>query len=500
MTASPPAPARRRSRLLWVVALLGGAAFLVMFLAIAVRRLDYPFALEAVEEGMAASAVRVAHGLGLYERPGTHWVPFLYGPVYSWLGGLGFTLVGPELWVLRAISLLSTFVVMGLSWRLAARRAGKLAGLAAIGFFAATYHLGGAWFDLARNDMLHLALALWSLDLLERGRWRGGVAAGLLAVFTKQTALPVLLGAAAGAWLRDRRVGVRYGAWLLGSTAVLAAVGHLATRGWFGFFWLELPARHPYLLGLAREVFLDRLAVALCGFLVLAVLAGAPRGRRREDAALWGFALAAVATSCLARLRDGGWYNVMIPAHAAIALLAAVGLGRAAAALDRPGAWAALGRSSLVGLVVAQFVLLLYDPRRHVPAWRHWENAEEVRRVLASVQGPVLAPALPFTAWRAGHPLQAHATAVWDLQRGGGETAAEFEREFLDQLARRRHRAVLSGDPALELPGLYPRKLPAYPPGEHAHMAIPNGYQVLSWHVRAEDEELATRILESLRR
>lgn len=500
MTPSPPQLDRRRSSSLWAVSLLGGALFTGMFLSIAARRLDYPFPLEAVEEGMAASAVRVAHGLDLYQRPGTHWVPFVYGPVYAWLGGLGFLVVGAKLWVLRAISWLSTLGVMALSGRLAARRAGPLAGLAAAGFFAATYHLGGAWFDLARNDMLHLALALLSLDLLERGRWRSAVLAGLVAVFTKQTALPMLLGAAAGTWLVDRRAGARYGLWLAGSTAILAVVGHVLTRGWFGFFWLELPARHPYLFELAREVFLDRLVVALGGFLLLAGIAGAWRERWRADAALWGFAAAAVATSCLARLRDGGWYNVMIPAYAAITLLAAVGLGRAAVALDRPGARAALGRAALVAVVVAQFAFLLYDPRRHVPAWRHWENAEELRRALASVDGPVLAPELPFTAWRAGRPLQAHAAAVWDLHRGGGETAKEFEREFLELLSRRYYRAVLAADTTLELPDFFPRKMPAFPPGEHAHLEAPEGYQRFAWHLRADDEQLAARVFDSVNR
>ena len=47
-----------------------------MFLAVALKRLHYPFELDRMESAMMTTVWRVVHGMPVYVRPSLEWAPF----------------------------------------------------------------------------------------------------------------------------------------------------------------------------------------------------------------------------------------------------------------------------------------------------------------------------------------------------------------------------------------------------------------------------------------
>jgi hypothetical protein len=133
-------------------------------------------------------------------------------PTYAWLiGGLPGPAWGQGLLAtLALIAMATTFVAMS--------RAGGLP-MASAGTFLLTCALHGCFLDASHG--VYLSTELWSgtlillsISMYALGRWRLGVAAGLLALFFRELALPYTLIALALSW-RERRRGEIL-AWVVG--------------------------------------------------------------------------------------------------------------------------------------------------------------------------------------------------------------------------------------------------------------------------------------------
>ena len=250
------------------------------------------------------------------------------------------------------------------------------------------------------------------------------------------------------------------------------------------------------------------------GFLVLtgAAVGFLLRGRDwREQMPLMGFVSSAIAVGCLARLRDGGWYNVMIPGHAGLALLAAVGVVWIVTRLE----FKRVPVVPLAGFCLAawQLVWCAYDPREHLPTAEQRENGARVESVMAQTEGGICSPTLSFTAHRAGKPAQPDGTALWDIQRAKNKELVRVPREqFIARVLDGTYRAVLVNTSANEdLKLVFSVVLPAFPKGQHMHVASPrgdraageratSGYEQLWWYLRTDDAELIERVENSVLR
>ena len=232
------APFARTGRL--VIAAVAVAPIAV-YLYVALHRIGYPYELEWLEGGAVEIVNRVAHGHGIYVAPSLHYVAYPYPPLYFWVSallakGIGVGFVAPRL--VSFVASLGSLVVL---WDVVRRDTGDaLAGLVTAGIFAATYVVGGAYFDLARVDSLFVFLLLASIAVARRVRsWRGGVAVGglvFLSFFTKQTALLAAAPMFAYLLVARRRIAVSAIVTLavlgIASTVVMNAVSH----GWYDYF------------------------------------------------------------------------------------------------------------------------------------------------------------------------------------------------------------------------------------------------------------------------
>lgn len=430
---------------------VAAAAAIAAYLWVALHRVGYPFELDWMEGGSVELAARVAAGHSLYAAPSLAFVGWTYTPLYYWVAAALAKVTGVGFLSLRLVSLTASLVSMAtLAWIVTRESGERIAGLAAAGLFAATFRISGAWFDTGRVDSLFLALTLLAVAWGQRARGvRGGIGLGVLAFlafFTKQTALLALAPALAYLAMARARVGIpallTLLTLLLASTAVLDG----ASDGWYEFYvFSELahqPWAHQVWVGFWREDILGRqwplMILLVAGGVSLArypaVSAGlrsAPRARVRAAlrSAPTYYAAAAVGligSAWVSRLHTGGYANVLMPAYAAIALLA--GLTYAGLLAGRCGRVvpALLGATLLL-----QLGLLVYSLGAQIPtAADHAAGTQLIAR-LRTLPGPVIVLRHPWYATVAGKGNFAQEEAIGDVLRAAATRGARALRASL---------------------------------------------------------------------
>ncbi|MBI4355771.1 MAG: glycosyltransferase family 39 protein [Candidatus Omnitrophica bacterium] len=242
--------------------LAGLVAFFWLYLYTVCWKLVAPIP-DPVEESIWMQVWQLRRGLTIYPNPeAAPAIGYMYPPVFhATLAGL-FTLFGPHWWVGRLLSIGCSLAIGWLIYRIIRTDTGSTAP-ALIGalFFFTFYQLTDEWLDLMRVDTLALWLSLLALWQLRRCLTRPaavwwGVLCTVLACYTKQSSLYVVL--TGGAWLlmTQRRAGVVYllSVGLLGGG--LFALLNRLTDGWFAVYTLLDPWRHQanwaYLGDIAR--------------------------------------------------------------------------------------------------------------------------------------------------------------------------------------------------------------------------------------------------------
>ncbi|HTR90694.1 MAG TPA: glycosyltransferase family 39 protein [Trebonia sp.] len=417
-SAAEPALDRRprqwAPRAAQLAAALIGLVAIGAYLFVALRRLDYPFALEQLEGNSLIEVRRILAGQSLYPAPSVGYVPDGYPPLYFYVSAAVARVLGASYLTLRLVSLASSLACFALLARLVQRETGSIAaGTGAAGVFAATYFVAGDWFDVGRVDSLFLALSIGGLYAVRRMRGTpGAIAAGTLlaaAALTKQTALAELVAVSAVLMLGPRRRLARI-------TAITAAaiVGlstlllRLASGGWYTYYTIKQMSEHSLTVS-NFGWFWTALATAL-GLAACAALIGARRVPRELLAGCAALAVEGYATL----VHSGGAINDVLPAYLAVALLAGLALGNVSAR------WV----TTVAGvLILAQSVFLLASshPFRGIPA----SSSAVAQRLIAGMRalgGDVAVPSEPSLSLQAGMTPAAVPGAVFDVVRATDKT------------------------------------------------------------------------------
>lgn len=400
-------------------------------LQIVPARISYPGELEWMEGGVFEHVRRVREGLPLYVPPSPEFTPFLYTPFYYWLCAALSFLFGLDVQLLRAVSFASFLgSALVIAYWTGRRTQHFYLGIVGGGVFAATFRLGGAWFDIARGDsLLVFLLLLGGLLLLEFRSNKSALAAACIfaaAFLTKQSAiLPLALLIGWGLLVRTRRTLIFSGVL---SGLLLFSIGllHFRTDGWFTYYVFSLPARHPVLedwkiLFWKNDVF-GNLAIPAIFCLILLVREVARAEHKGYALGLTMFSAGIVGMCWSSRFHLGMYDNVLMPLHALGGLAVALTLAQATDPGRRDDAleWTAL-------IFSAAFIWRLEFPlEREVPSKVHLEQYEKLVSDLKK---------LPPETWVAFHGVPSHDAGLkprshWmgmvDVVRGGGPEAAQF--------------------------------------------------------------------------
>ena len=254
--------------------------------------------------------------------------------------------------------------------------------------------------------------------------------------------------------------------------ALIAGGGHLALEqasgGWYSFYTLDLPRAHRIEPGAVVGFWLEDLTAPFAIALAFSIAALLPKTRaavgggasgdtpaqaRRFDLALAAGMLGAAWTS---RMHEGGAENVLMPAHAAVAILGARGLMQVAGGSAMGSSAGA--RAALV-LALVQFAVLAYNPMRYVPSRADAEAGAALTDRIRALPGDVWIPGHGYLASLAGKESHAHLMAVIDVLRAAPRSRpVQLQQDIEQSFAARRFTAlVLDDNQAFEqhLGGLY---------------------------------------------
>jgi hypothetical protein len=456
--------------------LVGPVAYLVMVGYVVLARVGYPFELEWMEGGSLQHLLRLQSGLPIYVPPSLEFTPYLYPPFYYYLALLLAKLPGLGWFLpLRLTSVLASLGCLVCIVGIIRKHTASLYwGWVAAGLFLATFRLGGAWFDLARVDMLFVFLLLaaqWALLSGHRGEiWAGALLA--LAFYTKQTAVAVLLPLVpAVIWRRGWRAGLRLVLPFLAIAGGTTAVEHWRSDGWYSYYVFHLPRQH----GLAKPFF-EQLALRLGKLfepLTVATVLGlahAVVGRRlawKDDAGLTGiFILGLVGLGLVAGMNFGCYDNANIPAFAGLSL----SLGLAGHWLEGKLA-SDVGRIAVSIACAAQFGILFFDVKAQLPTEADRQAGQAIVQQLRSAPGDVLIPSHNYLAQPAGKTMYAHEIALLEVQgaytAGAFHVDAELESALRRDLAQTRFSLIV-------LDGEHPMWQPVFEAYQSAPLVYPH--------------------------
>ncbi|MDQ6804999.1 MAG: glycosyltransferase family 39 protein [Actinomycetota bacterium] len=432
-------PARTESRA-WsrlphpalVLTTLAAAASIAVYLWVALHRVGYPFELDWMEGGSVELVGRVLSGHSLYAAPSPSFVGWTYPPLYYVIAAAVAKVVGLGFLPLRLVSLIASLGAMAtLGWMVIRETDNRTAGLVAAGLFAATFRISGAWFDTGRVDSLFLALTLLALLWGRQARGvRGGIGLGVLAFlafFTKQTALLALAPALLYLVLTRRPVGIpavlTLAALMLVSTVVLNA----STGDWYGYYvFTELvhqSVAQPLWIGFWRDDILHQqwplaiLIVAGGGVLARRAWRAGNRSIFRSPAAYYAAAaLGLIGSAWVSRLHTGGYANVLMPAYAAVALLAGLTYAHLSRA-QLSARLSALAKPLLAVAVLLQLALLVYPIDAQIPTAADRTAGAQLISRLRALPGPVLVLRHPWYATVVGKGTFAQEEAIGDVLR-----------------------------------------------------------------------------------
>lgn len=432
--------------------LIGPVAFLAMVSYVIVARVAYPFQLEWMEGGSLQHLLRVRAGLSLYGPPSLEFTAYQYPPLYYYVSALVARIPGMAGFLpMRLTSVLASLgCVASIGLIIRKQTSSPYWGLVGAGLFVATFRQGGAWFDIARVDMLFVFLLLAAHVALlhcRAGHIWAGVLLGL-AFYTKQTALLVALPmVAAVVWRGGWRAGLQMTLPFAVIAAGTTAIEQWRSGGWYAFYVFGLPRQH----GLAKpilEQFAFRSAKLLEPVPLAALLATAYAVRGRREAWKPGaettsvFVLALAGLGLGAKLTHGCFDNVSIPFFAGLSI--AVGLA---------GRWleaqiaAEAGRAAMLLACAAQFLLLNFDIKEQIPTERDRKAGEALVQQLKGIDGDILIPAHGYLAIAAGKTAFAHEVALLEVQGGftkvGFASSAGLDASLRSDLAAHRFSAVI---------------------------------------------------------
>lgn len=365
--------------------------YLILFFVLALMRLPYPYHLEWLEGGVADHVLRILQGEEIYVSPSIDFITFIYTPLYYYVAA-GFCLIfGFGLPTLRLVSLLAilgSFMVMFLLVRRETNSA--YAALLSVGVFAATYHITGTWFDIARVDSLHLFFFLIGVYLLrlDQRHWTL-IAASLafaLSFYTKQSILLPTVAVAGYTFFTSSR---KHRWTLFTAMGVFFVLPFLwlqwKTSGWF-WFYISLALHHPIvpenIVGFWASHMLSLFLPFAVAFLYFF------KNRKQKDTMFFALFLASmVISSWLARLHSGGFWNVVLPAYLALSIVLGLGIEKAFRFVRED-----FGRIYTLGLLfLLQFSILYYSPISKLPTPEDRKVTEEYISLVADYESPVFA-------------------------------------------------------------------------------------------------------------
>lgn len=421
------------------LALLSSSLFIAFFLFTSIPRVFYPYDLDFIEDSMLMQSIRIANNQPVFVAPNADFMPHVYMPLYSFIGGMLIKVMGASFVPLRLLSLSATLATAILIFLIAQHETQeKWISFACAALFLGGYRLTGFWYELARVDSLFVMLLMIGMMIGLRARsvprLLAAAAVMTLAFFTKQTA--VLF---AGALTLYLFFNIRWRVlWFVIPFSALVSVTILilnaTTDGWFWYHTFTIAGGDPVELGrVINYVFVDVLW-CMGGLSVMVIVSLIRRDVARNVS--WFIAIfAAFIVSGVGRSSVGGNVNNLMPVYTFLCLSPMLlRTSKASPTLLRLGTLRETFEVSVTAsLIILQFALGAYNPLRYIPTPTMRESGDRLVKRIAATNGEVLVMMHPYYAMMAGKQPSAQIAALWyGRARGTSPLPDDFVKRIRD--------------------------------------------------------------------
>jgi len=431
---------------------LAAIYYILIFIFLAFFRIPYPFELEWLEGNMLEHVLRVLDGEKLYVEPSLSFISCIYTPLYYYLAALLSLIMGKGFLSLRFLSFTATLGTFFIIYRLIKRETSSIfTAIIAVGLYAATYQLSGAWFDIARNDALGLFLALVTIYILRfNSNPKGYFLSGLfmsLAIFTRQTFIILFIPLTLYVILTGKRRCLYF----IGSTILITGLGTLVlnsiNNGWFFYYTCFLSMNHEFVPSVLTSFWTTDILAPLTIAFTLGILYLYNLYSEKQRTNLLFYILVFIGmtgASWIARLHIGGWNNVLMPAYAVVAILFGLGAHWLMVRFTFSSLRQEMITRCFIGLTfLAQFYFLMYDPLTQLPSQKDLEAGNRLLETVSSFEGEVLIPYHGYLNTMAGKKSHFHNMAMIDIIRGDPVRKEKLYEDIETALSEKRYDAII---------------------------------------------------------
>ncbi|MHC4790258.1 MAG: glycosyltransferase family 39 protein [Planctomycetota bacterium] len=451
--------------------------YLAVYLILVFLRIQFPFELEWMEGGSVHQIERILEGKKLYVSPSLEFVPYIYPPLYFYVSAFVAKITGPGFTPLRLVSFLSSlgcFLIIFLFVKRETKN--NFFGIIAACLFAATFRIGGAFFDIARVDSLFLLFLLIALYLI---KFKDSLTSYILAAvfislssLTKQTALLMAVPVALYCILSNWRRSILFIAVVCIIVAASTFILDYTHQGWYSYYVFELPSQHSvnpqmythfWVADIARPLLI---AFVLSIFYIFSQFSTADKKHYLFYSII---TIGVLALSWMARLNRGGFPNALIPTYAVISILFALEAHAFSQSFQAvPERTQKLMQIRVYFLCIAQFLVLLYNPVQQVPSPQDLQAGTELVNTIKQIKGDVFIPSHSYLPVLAGKPRYVDESAAAELVGiFGGEHKKEGKKllyEINQAIINKKFSAIILDDPWLrkQVEQYYTAQRPAF--------------------------------------
>lgn len=448
-----PATLNRTATLFRYVLLIFAIFYIFIYLYIVFKRIHFPFELEWQEGSSVDSLIRIISGRKLYVKPSLEYIPLIYTPLYFYISAIMAKITNIGFLPLRLVSFISSlgsFLVIFLIVKKETRS--SFSGILASGLFAATFRIGGGWFDIARVDSLFLFFFLIAFYLIRFGESSiSDIGAGIfisLSFFTKQTALMMCIPIMLYYVIFYRRRSIFF----IGTVTAIIGLTSFALNylhdGWYKYYIFDIPKQHLIEKKLFISFWVEDIMLPLSMAFAISIyylMFAKKINSNKKDFFFYFFAvLGMVGGALLSRMHTGGYNNVLFPAYAIISILFGLGISLIYEFIQATP----INKKKLVeiGFYIAciiQFISLRYDFIAQIPTQEDLLGGKMFINFMKKTKGEILVPSHSYLPTLAGKKSHAHDFAIHDILRGRGQVRDKLFNEIKLAIKEKRFSTII---------------------------------------------------------
>ncbi|MGA1826352.1 MAG: ArnT family glycosyltransferase [bacterium] len=429
--------------------------YIIVYIFVACNRINYPYELEWMEGGIVDHVQRVLEEKQLYVEPSIEFTPFIYTPLYYYISAIFSKIFGIGFFPLRFLSILSSlgcFIIIFLFVKRETKS--SFYGTVSACLYAATFSIGGSWFDIARVDSLFMFFLLCSIFTL---RFSDSIlyhiSAGVLislAFLTKQAALLIAMPLCVYTVVYFKRWSrFIYPLTILFIIGLTTVLFNRISNGWYSYYIFKLPNQHAIMKSMVYKYWiLDiinplSIAFGISLFFLFYLLIKSNYNDLAFFALLF---IGMMGSSWLSRMHSGGYNNVLLPAYAIIAIYLGLGVHILLSDVQRKFNFEK-PKALILLLCTFQFIALIYNPKTQLPSKADKEAGDYFINLLKNIEGEVFIPCHGFLPSLAGKKSYAHQQAIMDIMRSNDEQLKQkLVREITEMIHTKKCNAIIVND------------------------------------------------------